>query len=92
MLDSVKAYFEGGVLDDRLGADAALLGNDLIDAVAERYVQQQIDFLEATSRAGGGGEDAAYAAKEADAIRRRALPQLPHASPLRRLAMTLVTG
>ena len=82
MLESVKAYFEGGVPDDRLGADAALLGNDLIDGVAESYVQQQIDFLAASS----GGEDLAYAAKEADAIRRRALPQLPQASPLRRLA------
>jgi predicted dehydrogenase len=94
MLESVTAYFEGGVLDDRLGADAALLGNDLIDAVAEGYVQQQIDFLMATGRIpeSARGEDSAYAAKEADAIRRRALPQLPHASPLRRLAMTFVTG
>jgi predicted dehydrogenase len=94
MLDSVKAYFERGSLDDRLGADAALLGNDLIDGVAERYVQQQIDFLGATSRVpeGSGGEDIAYAVKEADAIRRRALPQLPHASPLRRLAMPSTAG
>ena len=86
MLRSVKTYFETGALDDRLGADAALLGNDLIDAVAEGYVQQQIDFL---SRVGVGsrGENFAYAAQEADAIRRRALPQLPQASPLRRLAM-----
>ncbi len=82
MLESVIAYFEGGVLDDRLGADAALLGNDLIDGVAGSYVQQQIGFLAASSR----GDDFAYAAKEADAIRRRALPQLPQASPLRRLA------
>jgi predicted dehydrogenase len=82
MLESVKDYFEGGVADDRLGADAALLGNDLIDGVAESYVQQQIEFLAAGSR----GDDFAYAAKEADAIRRRALPQLPQASPLRRLA------
>jgi predicted dehydrogenase len=83
MLDSVKAYFERGVLDDRLGAESALLGNDLIDGVAESYVQQQIDFL----REGSRGEALAYALKEADAIRRRALPQLPHASPLRRLAL-----
>jgi predicted dehydrogenase len=82
MLESVMAHFECGVLDDRLGADAALLGNELIDAVAESYVQQQIESLAAGSR----GDDFAYAAKEADAIRRRALPQLPQASPLRRLA------
>ena len=82
MLDSVKAYFDGGELDRRLGADAALLGNDLIDAVAESYVQQQIDFL---VRESSRGEDFAYASKEADAIRLRVLPQLPPASPLYRL-------
>ena len=88
MLDSVNAYFEGGVLDARLGTDAALLGNDLIDAVAESYVRQQIELLAGTSGARGGSRDKdfAYAAREADAIRRRALPQLAHASPLRRLA------
>ena len=69
--------------------NAALLGNDLIDGVAESYVQQQIDFLVATGhvREGSRGEDFAYAAKEADAIRQRALAHLPQASPLRRLAM-----
>jgi predicted dehydrogenase len=93
MLDSVIAYFETGVLDDRLGADAALLGNDLIDRVAERYVQQQVDFLGATSPVQEhGGDDIAYAAKEADAIRRRALPHLPDTSPLRRLALLPVSG
>ena len=56
----------------------------MIDGVAESYVQQQIDFLEASTSA--DGEDFAYAAKEADAIRQRALPQLAQASPLRRLA------
>jgi predicted dehydrogenase len=94
MLDSVKAYFEGGALDDRLGAEPALLGNELIDGVAESYVQQQIDFLAATGRAGKGAhsEDLAYAAKEADAIRQRALPHLPQASPLRRLARVSMAG
>jgi predicted dehydrogenase len=89
MLHSVKAYFERGELDSRLDADAALLGNALIDAVAQSYVQHQIDFLVAAARVGVGshGEDFAYAAKEAKAIRQRALPQLPAASPLRRLAM-----
>lgn len=81
MLASVNAYFEGGELDDRLGPDAALLGNDLIDAVAESYVQQQIDFLEAPA----DGDDLAYALKEEEAMRQRA--QFPEASPLQRLAM-----
>lgn len=85
MLHSVRARFEGGKPDRRLRADAALLGNDLIDGVAESYVQQQLDFLEASTSA--DGEDLAYAAKETDAIRRRALPQLAQGSPLRRLAM-----
>jgi predicted dehydrogenase len=94
MLASVKAYFEGGVLDERLGADAALLGNDLIDSVAESYVQQQIDVLVAAARVreGSRGEDFAYAAKEADALRQRAVPHLPQASPLRRLAMLSMGG
>jgi predicted dehydrogenase len=94
MLASVKAYFEGGVLDDRLGADAALLGNDLIDSVGESYVQQQIDFLVQTARVpeSSRGEDFAYAAKEADALRQRALAQLPRASPLRRLATLSMTA
>jgi hypothetical protein len=89
MLDSVKAYFEDGVLDGRLGTDAALLGNDLIDGVAESYAQQQLDFLVGAAgvREASRGEDLAYATKEAEAIRQRALPQLPQASPLRRLAV-----
>jgi predicted dehydrogenase len=86
MLHSVKAYFEGGELDDRLGPEAALLGNDLIDAVADSYVQRQIDFLEAPA----GGEDLAYATKEAEAIRERA--QLDDTAPLRRLAMFTQTS
>lgn len=85
MLHSVQACFEGGEPDRRLGAEAALLGQELIDGVAESYVQQQLDFLEASTSA--DGEDFAYAAKETDAIRQRALPQLAQASPLRRLAM-----
>jgi predicted dehydrogenase len=94
MLHSVKAYFESGVLDDRLGAEAALLGNDLIDGVTESYVQQQSDFLVAAGRLreGSPAGNFAYAAKEADAIRQRALPQLPQASPLRRLAMLSMAG
>jgi predicted dehydrogenase len=94
MLESVSAYFAGGVLDARLGADAALLGNDLSDGVAESYAQQQIDFLMATARGprGSRGEDCAYAAKEVKAIRQRGLPLLPQASPLRRLAMLSVAG
>jgi predicted dehydrogenase len=83
MLESVQAYFAGGALDGRLSADAALLGNELIDAVAEGYVQQQLDFL-----AGARDQDRAYAAKEAEAIRERGLPHLEPASPLRRLAAT----
>lgn len=83
MLESVQAYFAGGALDGRLSADAALFGNELIDAVAESYVQQQLDFL-AASR----DEDRPYAAKEAAAIRERGLSRLEPASPLRRLAVT----
>ena len=83
MLDSVKTYFDGGALDDRLDAGAALLGNALTDAVAEGYVQQQIDFLSDVS---SPDEDVVYAEKEAAAIRQRALSHLPHGSPLTRLA------
>jgi predicted dehydrogenase len=93
MLDSVKAYFAGGELDARLGADAALLANALIDGVAESYVQQQIDFLGAADRERAGVAGSAYAAKEADAIRQRALPELGEESPLHRLAtFTRSTG
>jgi predicted dehydrogenase len=94
MLHSVKACFEGGAIDARLGVETALLGNDLIDGVAESYVQQQTDFLLAAGRLrdGSRGEDFRYAAKEADSIRQRALPQLPQASPLRRLAMLSMAG
>ena len=94
MLDSVKASFEDGALDDRLGTEPALLGHDLVDGVAESYVQQQIDFLVSAGRggAGSGDDDFAYAAKEAQAIRQRGLPQLPHGSPLRRLAMLSRAG
>jgi predicted dehydrogenase len=94
MLASVERYFEGYALDDRLGADAALLANDLMDSVAESYVQQQIDFLLATAHVPESvrGEAFAYAAKEADAVRQRALAQLPQASPLRRLAEPSMTA
>jgi predicted dehydrogenase len=90
MLHSVKAYFEGGVLDERLSADAALLGNDLIDGVAESYVRQQIDVLRV--RESARGDEFAYAAKEADAIRERALRRLPQASPFRALATRSMAG
>ena len=83
MLRSVEAYFERGVADERLGPDPALLAHDLIDAVADGYVRQQLDLLD--GRDAAGEEDHAYAAKEADAIRLRAWAQLPAASPLRRL-------
>jgi predicted dehydrogenase len=91
MLQSVQAYFDGGELDDRLGPDAALLAGDLIDGVTDSYVRQQIDFLDATSEA-SRGEEFAYAATEADALRRRGLPRLPQASPLRRLATLSTAG
>ncbi len=89
MLNSVKAYFERGALDERLSPKAALLGNDMIDGVASGYVQQQIDFLVDQARAQGPSCDAdfAYAAKESQSIRQRALPFLSQESPLRRLAM-----
>jgi predicted dehydrogenase len=91
MLQSVQAYFDGGELDDRLAPDAALLAGDLIDGVTDSYVQQQIDFLDATSEA-SRGEEFAYAAKEADALRRRGVGRLPQASPLRRLATLSTAG
>lgn len=89
MLNSLQVYFEGGAMDDRLGPQAALLGNQLIDGVAGSYVQQQIDFLDEQTHLPGtsGSPDFAYAAKERHHITQRALPFLPQDSPLRRLAI-----
>lgn len=89
MLNSVKAYFDGGDLDDRLGLRAALLANDLIDGVVEAYVQQQIELLRAEGDAKELPRDEhfRYALKEADSIRERVIPHLAQASPLRRLAL-----
>lgn len=84
MLRAVKTYFEGGAMDDRLDPGAALFGNQLIDSVADSYVEQQIALL--GPQHGAPARDLAYAAKEAHAIRERALPFLSQESPLRRLA------
>ena len=94
MLRSVKACFEDGAVDGRLDAKAALLGNDLMDAVADSYVQQQIDLLAGQLRLQVPAPvmDFAYAAKEAHSIALRALPFLPQDSPLRRLARFSLTG
>ena len=93
MLRSLKAYFEGGAMDDRLSPKAALLGNDMIDGVVGSYVQQQIDFLGEQTRLQDPARstDFAYAAKESHSIAQRALPFLPQESPLRRLAMPCLT-
>jgi predicted dehydrogenase len=84
MLRAVKTYFDHGEMDDRLDPGAALLGNQLIDSVADSYVEQQIALLSAQRTAPAW--DLAYAAKEAQAIEQRALPFLSQESPLRRLA------
>jgi predicted dehydrogenase len=88
MLTSVKTYFEEGTMDDRLSASAALLGNELIDRVADSYVEQQVDFLSKAASLcdPAAAADREYAVKEARSIAKRALPYLAEASPLRRLA------
>lgn len=89
MLASVLAYFEGGAEDARLSADFAILGNELIDAVAIDYARQQAAYLARSDRGtavSGDGADLAYADKESRSIARRALPFLSPDSPLRLFA------
>ena len=88
MLHSLQVYFVSGVMDDRLDPLAALLGNEMTDSVADSYVRQQIAFLGncAGDRNHEASADFTYASKEAEAVARRALPHLPHDSPLKRLA------
>lgn len=87
MLRSLHVYFGTGAIDERLGLQASLLGNVMIDSVAESYVQQQNDFLYRQPLAPGGDRDPdyRYATKELNSVSQRALPFLPQESPLRSL-------
>ncbi len=88
MLHSLQVYFAEGVMDDRLDPMAALLGSEMTDSVADSYVRQQIAYLRnhCGDRFPEVSADFAYAAKEAESVARRALPYLPHDSPLKALA------
>lgn len=86
MIFSVKQYFENNKLDDRLNTEAALFANDLIDDIAQEYVDKQISFL--NSEIGQAKTaDFAYAKQESFSLKTRAMQHLDEASPLKRLAM-----
>jgi len=90
MLYCVKNYFEEGIMDDRLCSDAALLGNELIDSVANDYVDQQISYLNLEYQPQIQiihDLNLAYAARESISLKKRVIQYLSKDSPLRRLAL-----
>lgn len=90
MLASVIESIESNNHDERLCVSAAVFGQDLIDKVASRYADIQIDFLRKSTEQNFSSEDKAlrYALREALAIADRVAPGHPLQSPLRRIAST----
>lgn len=92
MIESVAAFFAAGIRDARLSPLAALIGNALIDAVADSYVAQQTDFLASHRDVTTSPEpDLGYALKESRSIATRTLPYLSPDSPLRQLANAAIS-
>ena len=87
MLYSLKDYFEKEAQESRFSNDVAILSNILIDAVAHKYVEHQVNYLNSSISSIKHTEDKnfSYAMKEAQSLAQRTGPYLSKDSPLEAL-------
>lgn len=87
MLEAVASSCLSPRQDPRLTVKTNILANELLDTLAQSYVEQQITFLGKSWKVQEMVADDAqrYARKEAQAVSTRLLKSLEHDSPVRRL-------
>ena len=85
MLYSLKDQFEKNTNDSRLSVDVALYGNELIDAISDKYVDQIIHYLNSSiiDNKHTETESFTYAIKEMQSLVQRVAPYLSKKSPLK---------
>lgn len=87
MLSSAKQYFENGILDHRLNSVPQLLANTMIDAVANQYIEHQLNYIQQLNNNKDLVETyAGYAMKEVNSLYHRSLTHLEKNSVLLKLA------
>lgn len=85
MLEAVASSCLSESRDPRLTVKTNILANDLVEKVLHSYVEQQVMFLQISSkkRAVEADDSYRYARKEAKSVTKRLLPNLAADSPLR---------